>query len=357
MPAFKKVIDVSEEINILCDIILCAMKRIFLSTSNNSTLESLLVERGFTPTVINYPLISDDINLIENQGSKNDSRYLIAEFTEEIHESFQKNIHALKSDVYPLFLCKNPTEKTKKFLIDSGIPDLFTSPDPDRIASFIENINSTPRSKTKNIAVVNDTPAVKNFLTRLLCRFDIEPLFLPGIDSLFEVLDDIRLQMIFINLGTENLDLGKLIRSSYIDRQIKKVPVITFKDMNMGLFVHELRSGLNRLTKVILSAEELYSFLLDILYRKRVIPVVKALNGLVDFEENINYNCSTLMQIYNISGKDIFEMENILSEKRISGIYNKLDELKRIVIVSESLKWLKVESGKELSNCGVSGRS
>ncbi len=318
------------------------MKKIFLSTGSNTILENLLTERGFAPTTLSYPLVSDDVDIMENRGNKGESRYLIAEWSEKIPESFQETLASLHSDIYPLFICKNPTEKTKSFLFNSGISDLFTSPDPDRIASFIENISGNNRPKRKKIAVVNDNPSVKIFLRRLLDRFDVEPLFLPGIDPLFEVLDDARLQMILINLGTENLDLGKLIRSSYIDRQIKKIPVITFKDMNVGLFVHELRSGLNRITKVILSAEELYGFLLDILYRKRVIPVVNALNGFVDLEKNICYNSSSLMQIYNLSGEEIFETENILSENRISGIYNKLEELKRIMILSESLKWLKV---------------
>jgi hypothetical protein len=333
------------------------MKRIFLSTSNSATLESIFAERGFTPTAVSYPLTPEDVELIENRGSRDDSRYLVAEFTEEIPETFQNSIHSLQSDIYPLCICNNPSEKTKSFLLSSGISDLFTSPDPERIVSFMEQISSNTRSKKKRIAIVNDTPSVKSFLTRLLDRFDVEPLFLPGIDSLFEILDDIRLQMVLINLGTENLDLGKLIRSSYIDRQIKKIPVITFKDMNVGLFVHELISGLNRITKVILSAEELYSFLLDILYRKKIIPAVQELNGFVDLEKNRGYQSNTLMQIYNVSGEDIFETENILSENRISGIYKKLDELKRIIIVSESLKWLKGIPEERLNSCEANDKN
>jgi hypothetical protein len=333
------------------------MKRIFLSTSNSAPLESILAEKGFTPTAVSYPLTAEDVNIIENRGSRDESRYLVAEFTEEIPEAFQNSIHSLHSDVYPLCICENPSEKTRSFLLSSGISDLFTSPDPERIVSFMENISSNTQPKKKRIAIINDTPSVKIFLTRLLVRFDIEPLFLSSIDLLFEVLEDTRLQMVLINLGTENLDLGKLIRSSYIDRQVKKIPVITFKDMNVGVFVHELISGLNRITKVILSAEELYGFLLDILYRKKIIPAVKELNGFVDLEKNRGYQDNSLMQIYNISGEDIFETENILSEKRISGIYRKLDELKRIMILSESLKWLKGIPEERLNSCEANGKS
>lgn len=325
------------------------MKRIFLSTSKNAALKSILAERGFAPIALNYPLVLNDIDIRENSGRKDSSMYLIMEFTGEIKENLQKAIGMLNSAVYPLCICKNPTEKIKNFLMHAGIPDLFTINEPERIVSFIENISRADRIIRKSIAIVNDVPSVKKFLTRFLDRFGVEPLFLPGIDSLLEVLDDIRLQMVLINLETKNLDLGKLIRSSYIDQQVKKVPVITFKDMNEGLYVHELMRGLNRITKVILSAEELYSFLLDILYRKRVIPVIHALNGFVDMEKNICYKKSSLTQVYNISGKNIFESENILSDKRIAGIYNKLDELKRVMSLSESLKWLKIRAGDESS--------
>ncbi len=333
------------------------MKKIFLSTGNNTALESLLEERGLNAVSLGYPPAPEEFHMKINRESRGESRYLVAELNEETMDSFQSGIHALPGDVYPLCISENPTGKIKSFLLHRGISDLFPGSDPERIVSFLENIESTLEIKQKKMAVVNDDPSVKGILSRLLTRFDVEPLFFPEIDILFEHLDDPGLEMILINLATENLNVGKLIKSSYIDQQIRKIPIITFKEMDVGLFVHELISGLNRITKVILSREELYSFLVDILYRNMIIPVVRELNGLVDFEENVCYSAISLMQIYNISGEEIFEMDNLLSEDRTGGIRVILDKLKRVMILSESLKWLRVENRKGINTCGVSGKS
>ncbi len=353
----NKVIDYLNMRIILCDIILSNMKKIFLSTRNNRALESLLAERGLSAIALGCPPALEDFDMSINREKRGESRYLVAELSDETLDSFQPVIHALPDDVYPLCISENPTGKIKSFLLRRGIPDLFPGFDPERIISFLEAIESSPETKQKRMAVVNDDPSVKGVLSRLLTRFDVEPLFFPEIDGLFEHLDDDSLEMILINLGTENLNVGKLIKSSYIDRQVRKIPIITFKEMDVGIFVHELISGLNRITKVILSREELYSFLVDILYRNMIIPVVRELNGLVDFEENVCYSASSLMQIYNMSGEEIFEMDNLLSENRTRGIRALLDKLKRVMILSESLKWLKVESRKGINTCGVSGKS
>lgn len=333
------------------------MKKIFLSTGNNTVLENLLEERGLNAVSLGYPPASEDFDIRINRDNRGTSGYLVAELSEETLDSFESGIHALPGDIYPLCISKNPTGKIKSFLLRRGIPDLFSGFNPEQIVSFLENIESSRKTKQKKMAVVNDDNSVKGILSRLLTRFDVEPLFFPEIEGLFEYLDDPGLEMILINLGTENLNVGRLIKSSYIDQQIRKIPIITFKEMDVGLFVHELISGLNRITKVILSREELYSFLVDILYRNMIIPVVRELNGLVDFEENVCYSASSLMRIYNISGEEIFEMENLLSENRTAGIRALLDKLKRVMILSESLKWLRVESRKGVNTCGVSGKS
>ena len=74
------------------------------------------------------------------------------------------------------------------------------------------------------------------------------------------MIDDLKkkdIQFILINSGMDNLDFPSLVKKSLSRVEMRKHPVIAYKDMTKGIFVHEVATGLNRLTKVILNIQEL----------------------------------------------------------------------------------------------------
>jgi len=153
----------------------------------------------------------------------------------------------------------------------------------------------------------------------------------------------------------ENLIIPELIKKSFLKNEMKRSPVIIYKDMKKGMFVHEFMSGLNRISKVILSHDELYSFLLDILFRKQTAVKIGKLNEYADYSSNPVYGKGNLSQIYFQNEKEVFSFDNIFDEKGFHDAIRQISSLKKMMLMSEGLRWLRLDASGKRSICEAGG--
>jgi len=149
----------------------------------------------------------------------------------------------------------------------------------DHFLPILKAIDEEPKEAAGTFVILNDDDAVKNVLMNIINRFKYRALFVGTVDDLFKAMADYGVRFMLINLGTKNIDLNGLVRKFYASQAAHNIPVLAYKDMREGLFVHELVGGLNRLTRYILSLDELYSLLVDMLFRREIIPLVSSLKS------------------------------------------------------------------------------
>jgi hypothetical protein len=123
--------------------------------------------------------------------------------------------------------------------------------------------------------------------------------------------------------------------------------------MREGLFVHELVSGLNRLTKYILSLEELYGILVELLYRKELVPLVAGLRKLAACEANACFDAESLGRAFYSCEKTIFSQPSLLADATFGATAEVGQRIQSVITKVESLTWLRFEQVRHcLSTAG-----
>ena len=135
---------------------------------------------------------------------------------------------------------------------------------------------------------------------------------------------------------------------------MKRTPIVAYKDMKEGLFVHELISGLNKLTRYILSPEELFSFLIEFLFRNEILPLINQLNSFTQIEGDIDFINKPISQIFTANENELFKLPSILNNDNIASIGVLLDKLQKSMNKIAGIKWLIQEKeAQKIATCGV----
>ncbi len=241
-------------------------------------------------------------------------------------------------------VAESVTKSLKKMILKKGISYLISENDVKKIYLFIKSIEEKSQISAGKIVIFDTKISSKTLLNDLIYAFGYEPLFVKTIDEFFDSLKHSNIQMNLLNLGSEGLDLNDFIRRCYFRSELKKIPLIAFKDMDDGVFIHEFTSGLNKLTKVVLSIEELMSFLLDLLFRKEVITQVYQVNKSYMYEDNKFYSNESLGQVYYSDEENLFSMKNVFMEENMEKINNSMNLLKKSNAKLIGLRWLKINT-------------
>lgn len=325
------------------------MKRVILITSKNFLYRDELVKGGYAVTEYDLPLNQEKLSEIEHLPLCSFS------IAEAIAESIDTN-----KELYPLLrkkgtvicLSEGMNNDQKRYLLDCGISDAMKY-HADHFLPIMKAIDEEPKEDAGTFLILNDDNAVKNVLMNIINRFNYRALFVGTVDDLFKAMADYGVRFMLINLGTKNIDLNGLVRKFYASQVAHSIPVLAYKDMREGLFVHELVGGLNRLTRYILSLDELYSLLVDMLFRREIIPLVSSLKRLSDFEANACYDAETISQVFFSCEKNIFNQKNLLDDDTLPSIKNAAQHLNSVLLKTETLKWLRIEiDRKDISIAG-----
>lgn len=251
---------------------------------------------------------------------------------------------------------KGLSAENRYFLLTCGIADVIDDHDDEKLVAAVKSLGIGSEPGAGTFIILEHGTANRKVMKSIIGRFGYGIVFVATVDELLEQSLGGSVQFVLINLGSAGLDLNGLVRKSYASGLAKSVPVLAYKDMREGLFVHELVSGLNRLTKYILSIEELLGFLVELLYRKEIIPLVASLRKLVDFDANACYDADSLGRAFFACEKTIFSRESFLTDEKFGGMTDLVRRLRAAAMKVESLKWLKCEIDRtSISTAGREG--
>ncbi|OHD71254.1 MAG: hypothetical protein A2W19_10765 [Spirochaetes bacterium RBG_16_49_21] len=326
------------------------MKQLILATTKNFLYREELVRNGYSVTEYNLPVPESGMEEIESLES---SRICIAEVSEEIVNSNSRLFDVLRKKGKILCLSGQISNTVKKFLLDHGISDLLQNPSADRLMPYVRIMSEKTLGRSGSMVILDDSDAAKEVLKNIITRFDYQPVFIASVEELFCSALNSGVRFVLVNLSARSLDLNGLVKKFYACQHSTTIPVLVYKDMREGLFVHELVSGLNRVTRFILSLDELFSFLVDVLFKKEMIPLLASLKKSSDFDHCSSYADETVSRIFFMNEKSIFNQANILTEKNFNEMMRLIRAMETTLLKVFGLRWLKIEAdNKGISTAG-----
>lgn len=327
------------------------MKRIDLITSKNSLYRDALTGLGYSLAEYIFPVSPAVIGELQ-RGEPGE--FTVAEADApgiQAHAELYRMI-GLRERV--ICCAKSLSPENKNFLLTCGIADVIGDHDDEKLVSVMKSFAGSSELTSGTFIILEHGTANRKVLKSIIGRFNYRVIFVNSADELFEQSFDGGVQFVLINLGSAGLDLNGLVRKSYSRELAKSVPVLAYKDMREGLFVHELVGGLNRLTKYILSLEELYGLLVEVLYRKEIIPLVASLRKLADIDANACYDSASLARAFFACEKTIFSQASLLTDEIFGSMSEIVRRFHAATLKVESLKWLKFEIDRK--GISIAGR-
>lgn len=330
------------------------MKMVNLITTGNSLHNNYLTKMNFP--VNEFPAAVDLEDLKKKIKAEN-KNFTVLELTDEIvrdYINFKDITDFLYHNTKLICITDRLLPDVEKTLIKCGIADCLTTTDPSAIASYIRVLDQQENSQNGKFLILDDNTAHTRILNSIMNRFGYKTEFIQNEESLYAKCSENHIEMVLVNLGTKGLDLNSIIRKSYANSDIKKNPLICYKCMDEGLFVHELTSGLHKITKVILTPFELYSFLADMLFKKEIITASAKLNKSLNFDKYRGYSTESLSNIYYSIQESLCSQESLFEDETISSMINHTKSISKTIAKMEGLKWLNNDNGKNLkkATCG-----
>lgn len=312
------------------------MKDILLITSSNSTYHEKLAACGYNITEYNNPLSEESIAEISGRTFNGIAVIDIIDGD----SSKLERITGILKDRARIIILGNISEGLRSLLIRCGIPDMIEPLNPDLLINYINSAEMAGSINLGNIFILDDRTSSLRILDSVISRFRHNPVIIKSINELFEKSSMDNIQFILINLGTKGFDINEFSRRSYSSTAVKKIPVIPYKDMTEGVYIHEAISGIHRIANIILSFEELYGFLVNILFKKELSSIIKNLNTTIDVENLMQFSKEPLSRIYHTIGSDIFTLYNILKKDNLEKLNSQIDSVRQSIIRVDGLKWL-----------------
>ncbi len=328
------------------------MRKVYIATYKNSLYSEIITKAEFNVKEYAYPVNEVSLNPVLSQKN---SGYFVIELTVK---NFMQELNLARSVIENckvVCIADEINDQMKCLLLENGIADLLMPCDPKRTALYLRSLERRDKEIHGRIAILDDDTSSISIIKTITSRFGYKTLIADSIDSLFKKITEEEVQMILINIGMENIQITELIKKSFLKSEMKRSPVIVYKDMKKGMFVHEFMSGLSRISKVILSHDELYSFLLDILFRKQTADKMEKLNAYPCFSDNPGYGKGNLSQVFFQNEKNVFSFDNIFDEKSFHDLINHISSLKKMMLISEGLRWLRLDSKNKRSICEAGG--
>lgn len=330
------------------------MKILNLITSKNVLLKTFLQNEGFIVHEFLQTGNGDNPD-IETDGAENSYTLLeIPELNKAVIEKITETLKLLQDRSKLICFCETMSQDIRSFLLQNGLPHCITGFDPIRISLYIKHLDSTSGLGAGRFLILDDNTTHKNMLNAIIKRFGYETDFISTAEELFERIGEPGNAMLLINIGTEKLDLNGIVRKSYMNSDIKKIPVIAYKCMDQGLFVHEVINGLHRLTKVILSPEELYCMLTDMLFKKEIVEYTDFYVRSLKYEKFSTYTEKSIQQIYYEIQTDICGQESLFERERIESLIKSAENMRGCLIKIDGISWLRqVQTSQKRSICGA----
>lgn len=297
------------------------------------------------------PISDCDIGFLSDRKDQVDYIAVVELTDENIERISGLTGRLLEHSVEIVLLTARISERIMDFSLRYGIPDILEHSDPQKLRDYLLLIGERPDSAGKIIIMDDDKPQMA-ILNVIIERFNFRPVFVNSQNELFECLTQSNIQLVLLNLGTADFDVNGFVKRSFSHSEIKKLPCIAYKDIEKGLLVNEVVSGLNRLTRVILTPEELFSFLLGLFLRHALDQKIERLNAAVHIDDIHQYLKGSLSQTIKTAGEEIYSMKNIIRGDSFNKLLSISDSIKKLFTKVEGLKWM-IKEDYDRPTCGL----
>lgn len=315
------------------------MTDIFLATGDNARYMKALEAAGFRATAL-PARVDEYVPFVE--ARKGSATLLLLELTRENRVFLETPSPLLASSGMKIVcLAAVPGNAERRELLELGISDLLDSGDPDQIARYIAAITAFNTSEPVGKILANEPagPFAK-VLGSIAERFGFSLSLAGGADGLLASLAESPVELILVNIGARGFDITEFMKKAYSNPHIKKYPLLAYKDMAEGLFVHEITSGLSRLTKSILSRDELLNLLITLFYKNETGPLVAGARALLDADNPGGIDASSLRRLFYAKGPELCDMTSIFSGDRFARSLETGAALHRAIQKTAGFLWL-----------------
>jgi len=314
------------------------MNHIFLITSQNAGYGEKLAGTGYSVTALTP---SSEIHDALTAGTLCAGGTAVVELESGSPEGRRPLLRHLNEKGFRIIATSNScTPELKNLLMAEGIADLLPAGDCAGLPAYLNMMNESHAVTSGRCIVLDDDEFRVRMLRSIIGRFNYSVFPVSGVEEFFDQLSCGDVAWALANLGTHGFDLGSLIRRWLSCSDNRRIPFIPYKDMNEGLFVHEFITGLNRIARVILSTEEVFSMLVNVHFRKEIFPLTDTLNKSIEFTSLMNFAGEPLGRIFFSLGMEIFTLENILKDKRFDDLGKTIDRLNSAMIKTSGIRWL-----------------
>jgi hypothetical protein len=240
-------------------------------------------------------------------------------------------------------ITENPDERLSSMLLSAGVCDCLFTIDPHYTAAYIAALSTRQTCDNGTFAVLDSNSPHVRIISGIVSRFGFNVMQTETIEEFYSYISSNTPVMTLINLGTD-VDFNRFIRESH-SSTLKKSPVIAYKELSEGLFIHEVLNGLNRITRLILSPGELYHMLADMLIKKNIISGASALNRSIEYDRYGHYRNMTLQQMYYEIHTNPCAQQSLITCDRSEAIMNELEGIRRCLILTAGINWLACPAG------------
>lgn len=331
------------------------MSELLFIAYDNPRYRNALLAAGYALREID-PQNPDDI-VAAVRGAAVDS-FVVVDVAEDNAENLRRILSCLTAKNLRVVAVGGPvSETTQSLLLAEGVADYLRGDDPARLARYLrvlQNPLETRASQRDGFIILEDDAVRRAVFRAIIGRYGYAVEMVSTIDDFFRCVNGAEHVAALVNLGAAGFDVSRFVRGAHACAKIKQLPVVPYKDAKEGIFVHEMTSGLNRITRVILSPDEAYSFLVNMLFRGELFPCAGVFNGEIKLDEHAAFMREPFQRIFYTMGVDVFTMENIVGDTDYDRMVSCVDSLRRACVRVDGLRWL-VKNNHKVATCGVPG--
>ena len=295
-----------------------------------------MAAKDFITEESTFPLSDTDIKKIKKSKFNG---IVIIETTDDNIPAMKDLLDTLNANSAHIIIAGNLNQNSKSFLIDNSVSDIITSGNAEQVIDYIKAFTQNNNTNMGSILIFDDSESRTKILKNIIQRFNYKPVISSETDEFFNNLNN-NIEIALINIATKNFHIKNFTKKINSSVDFKKTPLIPYKNMNEGIFIHETMSGIHRIAKVILSVEELYSFLIDILFRKKLFPALHSLNTKPGYDNILQFSHDPLQKIYKCMGPDIFTLDNMIGNEEYDKWKYLIKSVENIFLRIDGLRWL-----------------
>jgi hypothetical protein len=224
-------------------------------------------------------------------------------------------------------------------LIETGICNLFESANPKRIAQCIRAIHWNENIYTRGtVHALCDATPFSGIVATVISRYCYDLNIVSSIGELISLSERETPALFVVDMDASGFNSQEFAKKATNASSIKKAPLILYKDLRNGLFVHDFFPGIHRLTRVILSREELLNLLITLFFFAEIAGPSRILNTF-GFSPDVAAE-KTLREIFYDGGPDLCYRGTMFSLEHFETLKSTSDALLDLIARIEPLRWL-----------------